>query len=185
MDDILTGVYPIICDNQRTGELTVSREGAFYVFEAAAEMRDGLLRLSVYGSDGEGYLGVMQPEGGALTLKRRLSRAALKSFPSRIAFAAPSGSALPAPSDAGECSEPESPPPESGNAPLKFCANPCSLFSDALEKSAFGGVRRARAKESGGVVALYVPKTEASRLGLKGVREGDYEVFFIKDGRLM
>lgn len=70
-----------------------------------------MLRLSVYGGGREGYLGVMSPAGdGRVALRRSLSRAALRGFPERIEYAAPSGEAAPAP-------KPEKPAPEPVSEP--------------------------------------------------------------------
>ena len=46
---------------------------------------------NVYGGGKEGYLGVMTPENGVLTLHRRLTRAALAAFPAEIELAAEAG----------------------------------------------------------------------------------------------
>ena len=81
------------------------------VFEAEAADPGGVLRLSVYGGGREGYLGVMSPAGeGRVALRRSLSRAALRGFPERIEYAAPSGEAAAAP-------EPEKPAPEPVSEP--------------------------------------------------------------------
>lgn len=84
MENEITGIYPIIFDGIKAGELTVAREGLFWIFDAKCEMRDEVVRLSVFGNDGEGYLGVMEPNGPVLTLKKKLSRSSLASFPKTI-----------------------------------------------------------------------------------------------------
>lgn len=84
MDIELTGTYPIIIDGRETGEVSVTREGLFWCFNAKSEMLQDIVRLSVFGEDGEGYLGVMSPENDALTLHKKLSRTALSSFPKSI-----------------------------------------------------------------------------------------------------
>ncbi|MEG1191096.1 MAG: hypothetical protein RSD48_06615 [Oscillospiraceae bacterium] len=91
MDKELTGTYPIVFDGSPAGELTVSRDGLFLNFDAYAVSRTELVRLSVYGLGGEGYLGVMEPRGDALTLHKKLSRAALYHFPDSITHAGFSG----------------------------------------------------------------------------------------------
>ena len=84
-------------------------EGSWPVMFGGREI--GSLRLSVYGGGREGYLGVMSPAGeGRVALRRSLSRAALRGFPERIEYAAPSGEAAPAP-------EPEKPAPEPVSEP--------------------------------------------------------------------
>lgn len=95
MDIELTGNYPIMIDGRKTGELRVSRDGLFWDFRAESGMLDGLVRLSVYGEDGEGYLGVMAPEGDGLYLEKKLSRSALANFPKSIEHAGRSGGTEP------------------------------------------------------------------------------------------
>ena len=83
--------YPILLSGERAGSLTVSAEGLFTRFVARCSDPGGVVRLSVYGGGREGYLGVMEPEGGQLYLERRLSRAAMVSFPETIEFASEAG----------------------------------------------------------------------------------------------
>ena len=83
--------YPIIIDSRTAGTLTVTPAGLTTEFLARCADPGRLIRLSVYGEGGEGYLGVMEPMGGALTLCRRLSRAAMALFPERIDYAAEAG----------------------------------------------------------------------------------------------
>lgn len=83
--------YPIMLGGGEAGRLSVSAEGLFTVYEAMIPGRQELLRLSVYGGGMEGYLGVMQPRGGGLYLRRRMSRAQAKAMPPRPEYAAPSG----------------------------------------------------------------------------------------------
>ena len=78
---------PIILDGQECGVLELRRDGPFTLFEARCEHRPELTRLWVFGGGKRGYLGVMQPEGEGLALRRRLSRAAMRSFPDRIEYA--------------------------------------------------------------------------------------------------
>lgn len=102
MDIDIAGSYPIILDGETTGELTVSREGLFWCFEARSEGRGELVRLSVYGEGQEGYLGIMEPFGEMLRLTKKLSRAALRDFPSRISHAGQAGESEDAPPPARE-----------------------------------------------------------------------------------
>lgn len=81
-------VYPIIIGGEDVGWLTVSSEGLFTIFEAEAKA-EGLVRLAVFGGGDAAYLGVMQPWNGGLYLRRRFSRAEMKSFPREIEYAAP------------------------------------------------------------------------------------------------
>ena len=85
------GKLPIIIDGELCGAVEVSRRGGMTVFSARCRMLDGLLRLSVYGSGGEGYLGVMAPAGGELRLERSLSRTAMRGFPEQADFASRAG----------------------------------------------------------------------------------------------
>lgn len=87
MDIEITGNYPIILDGEAVGELTVTREGLFWSFEAKCELRNEIVRLSVYGDGKEGYLGIMEPFGDMLKLNRKLSRSALRDFPEKITHA--------------------------------------------------------------------------------------------------
>ncbi len=78
---------PIILNGRESGALELRRDGPFTLFEARCERQEGLTRLWVFGGGRRGYLGVMQPENGGLTLRRRLSRAAMRTFPDRIEYA--------------------------------------------------------------------------------------------------
>lgn len=81
---------PIILDGREAGHLTITPMGLVTVFEALCEDTGKVLRLSVYG-ESEGYLGVMAPRGGKLYLKKNLSRASMRGFPSQITHAGPAG----------------------------------------------------------------------------------------------
>ncbi len=91
MEIEISGNYPIILDGETTGELTVTREGLFWSFEAKCEMRDEIVRLSVYGDGKEGYLGIMEPFGDMLRLTKKFSRSALSEFPISISHAGQKG----------------------------------------------------------------------------------------------
>ena len=107
----MEGSWPVMFGGREIGSLRAHERGAMTVFEAEAADPGGVLRLSVYGGGREGYLGVMSPAGeGRVALRRSLSRAALRGFPERIEYAAPSGEAAPAP-------EPEKPVPEPASEP--------------------------------------------------------------------
>ena len=79
--------YPIIHDGRRIGVLETRREGAYTRFEARCAFLPGIRRLFLYGGGRSAALGVMQPEGGALVLRRRFSRAAMRAFPAPIEYA--------------------------------------------------------------------------------------------------
>lgn len=93
MDGVIkmSETYPVLINGEKKGMLTVSREGLTTRFDAKCEDPGTLVRLSVYGGGKEGYLGVMTPENGVLTLHRRLTRAALAAFPAEIELAAEAG----------------------------------------------------------------------------------------------
>ncbi len=78
---------PILIDGVRRGTLEMRREGAYLRFEARCALLPGLRRLYVRGGGKSACLGVMQPEGGALVLRRRLSRAERSGFPDPIEYA--------------------------------------------------------------------------------------------------
>ena len=87
----MEGKYPIMIDDALAGTLEVTKKGAMTVFDARCKGTDKLLRLSVYGDDGEGYLGVMVPEGGEMRLRRSMSPLSMKGFPEEIVAAGPAG----------------------------------------------------------------------------------------------
>ena len=104
----MSETYPVLINGEKKGTLTVSREGLTTRFDAKCEDPGTLVRLSVYGGGKEGYLGVMTPENGVLTLHRRLTRAALAAFPAEIELAAEAGRNTSAPERR----------PESGQTPV-------------------------------------------------------------------
>ncbi len=83
--------YPLILDGRQAGEVTVTRAGGWTVFRARCTGASGIVRISVYGGGREGYLGVLAPEEDAMTLCRRMSRSALRDFPSPIEYAGRAG----------------------------------------------------------------------------------------------
>lgn len=109
------GVYPLLLDGERAGEVRVSAEGAWTVFSVDCAMRPGIVRVSVYGAGREGYLGVLAPEGDRLTLCRRLSPGSLRDFPGQIEYAGRAGQPTAAPEPEPACAmpapEPEPPVP--------------------------------------------------------------------------
>ena len=80
--------YPIYVDGDKRGELRVYTEGLMTVFDARCDNAKGLVKLYAFGTEGKAYLGTMQPQDGGLRLIRRLSRAALRSFPKKLEYAA-------------------------------------------------------------------------------------------------
>lgn len=90
---VILETYAIVIEGHRAGTLSVERKGLLTVFDGTAQDTGELVRLSVYGGGREGYLGVMTPDGGALHLRRALSKAALRDFPAEIEYAGASGGA--------------------------------------------------------------------------------------------
>ena len=69
----MEGSWPIILEGVDCGRVTASREGAYTVFTAEATYAGDLVRISLYGSGREGYLGILAPDGsgdGILRLRR-------------------------------------------------------------------------------------------------------------------
>ncbi len=93
MDEVLfmTETYPLILNSETVGTLQVTKQGLLTEFRARCADPGQLVRLSVFGEGKEGYLGVMEPEGGELHLCRRLSRAAMEGFPEHISYASLAG----------------------------------------------------------------------------------------------
>ena len=87
----MTGEYPVILDGTKAGNLNISKQGVKFIFDAFCPDTDKLIRLSVYGDSGEGYLGVMQPDNGGMRLHREMSKNSLLQFPRDIKYAARSG----------------------------------------------------------------------------------------------
>lgn len=106
--------YPIVLAGTRVGTLKVEQKGLLTVFDASATDNGEMLRISVYGEEGEGYLGVMRPENGVLRLVRRFSRAAMAQFPRVIDYAAPAGEGFRA--DNSACPAEPQARPEGGEA---------------------------------------------------------------------
>lgn len=190
MDYELTGCYPIILDGSEKGTVTVNREGLFWHFEAKCEMRDELLRLSVYGGGSEGYLGVLEPLNGELRLTKMLSKNSLAGFPETISYATRAGEAPPVnayieDSDVSpqekentpeyECDSPpedDKPPPSVCSLPpahisdnlWQHCPIPCSLFSDLGAKTLCGNISGALMKRDKDGILLAIPERAVHKL---------------------
>ena len=89
--------HPILVDGEKRGELTVSREGLYTVFEAKLPDSGDLTRLWIAGEGRSAYLGIMEPKGGELYLRRRLSAAELRKLPENIEYACTAEPAIEAP----------------------------------------------------------------------------------------
>lgn len=84
---------PVILAGEEQGSLTIEQQGLLTEFSARCADPGRLVRLSVYGGGREGYLGVMVPENGELTLCKHLSRRAVADFPEKLEYAAEAGMA--------------------------------------------------------------------------------------------
>ena len=76
--------YPLLLGGERAGTLRIEQQGLYACMEVRAGAREGLLRIWVQGGGREAYLGILQPEGEGLYLRRRLSRRELADFPQVI-----------------------------------------------------------------------------------------------------
>lgn len=76
--------YPLLLGGERAGTLRIEQQGLYTCMEVRAGAREGLLRIWVQGGGREAYLGILQPEGEGLYLRRRLSRRELADFPQVI-----------------------------------------------------------------------------------------------------
>lgn len=77
--------YPLLINGKEAGRLRVSGEGLYTVFEAECEGKsDGLIRLWVHGQEGSAYLGIPEPVGSGMYLRKRLTRTELEAFPKNI-----------------------------------------------------------------------------------------------------
>ncbi len=76
---------PLIIGGEKRGLLRVTQSGLYTVIEAELDGGAGtLVRLWAHGGGRSAYLGVMQPRGAGLWLRRRLSRNELRAFPDPI-----------------------------------------------------------------------------------------------------
>ena len=123
----MEGTYPLLLDGAQAGEVRVSAQGGWTVFEVQCAMVSGIVRVSVYGEGKEGYLGVLAPEGEGLALRRKLSRSELHAFPAAIEYAGRAGAPVATPSPAPDApvgrepmaagAPPVEPPPEPETPP--------------------------------------------------------------------
>ena len=90
----MEGTYPVVIDGELVGKLSVRTEGGRTSFDISTVMLEGIVRVSVYGTDKEGYLGVLIPENGGLGLHKKFSRTQLRDFPTKIDAAERAGNRL-------------------------------------------------------------------------------------------
>jgi len=81
----------VLLDGRQAGTLTVSAEGDKVLFDAFCPGTTALVRLSAWGAGQELYLGVMQPEGGGLRLRRALRRREIPFSPEKLTHASRRG----------------------------------------------------------------------------------------------
>ena len=190
------GVYPLLLDGERAGELRVSAEGAWTVFRVDCAMRPGIVRVSVYGAGREGYLGVLAPEGERLTLCRRLSPSALREFPAQIEYAAAAGQPIEIDDSAAPPEEPPeeaeaagrgepAPPPEPKAPPEEKDATPPGLEDLYWYASPDGALVCFDGTENLLALPLGDARIPAAD-GRKRTIEGrEYMVFRTRDGRIV
>lgn len=193
----MSETYPVLINGEKKGTLTVSCEGLTTRFDAKCEDPGTLVRLSVYGGGKEGYLGVMTPENGVLTLHRRLTRAALAAFPAEIELAAEAGRNTSAP----ECR------PETGQTPEKRAETAAPVQTTPAQPVAMQNTAPKPRERAGDIVwrdagdgSLYtVYKNQPYRAipmaawGLptermvekRTIHGVEYAIFALKDGRIL
>ena len=180
MEIELTGSYPILLNRAEAGTLTVVQDGLFWGFDAKCAMQKELVRLSVFGEGGEGYLGIMEPCGDSLVLTKRLSRASLAGFPPTITYAGvheEADSVIDAPqrteivtlsADDAPLDENKPPPQQRISPPNSFvwrpCPCPCALVSGFAEKSALGSVHGSFFAQDGEKTYIAVPVEAAAAM---------------------
>lgn len=70
---------PLYCGGREAGELRAAEEGVYVTFHALCRPTEpALLRAYVIGQQGELRLGVLAPENGAFTIRRRFSKNAVR-----------------------------------------------------------------------------------------------------------
>ena len=193
--------YPLILDGREAGEVRVTREGGWTVFEAVCAAAEGVVRISVYGEGREGYLGVLTPDGEGLSLSRRFSRSALTGFPARIEYAARAGmpceappepeppeAEAPAPSPESEAPAPqhEEAPPEPDPEPQRQEQTPPGLEDVYWYASPDGALVCFDGEHNLIALPLGDARIPEGPGGWPKTVEGrDYIVFRTKDGRLL
>lgn len=198
----MSETYPVLINGEKKGTLAVSREGLTTRFDAKCEDPGTLVRLSVYGSGREGYLGVMTPENGVLTLHRKLTRAALAAFPVEIEFAAEAGRNTSAPErrpEGGQTPEKraETAPAQSAPAPAAPKPNAAPVQGNAPRPRERAGDIVWRDAGDGSLYTVYknqpyraIPMAAwglpTERMVEKRVINGvEYAIFALKDGRIL
>ena len=78
--------YPLMINGKRSGSFTMERRGLYTYMEAWSESAPELTRLWMHGEGRSAYLGLMQPSGGGMLLRKRLSRSELEAYPQTPAY---------------------------------------------------------------------------------------------------
>ena len=186
----MSETYPVLINGEKKGTLTVSREGLTTRFDAKCEDPGTLVRLSVYGGGREGYLGVMTPENGVLTLHRKLTRAALAAFPAEIEFAAEAGRKSAAPEQKPENGQTPEKRPETAPAqaaPVPLAPKPRERTGDVLWRDAGDGslytVYKNQPYRAIPMAAWGLPTERmVEKRTINGV---EYAIFALKDGKIV
>lgn len=66
--------YPMLVGGQAAGELTVQTESLYTVFDVSVPLRDGLWCVWAVGEQGTLRIGIPEPVGNRLRIRRRFSR---------------------------------------------------------------------------------------------------------------
>ena len=78
---------PIYIEGKALGRLEIRAQGLYTLFEAQLPRLEGLRRLYLAGGGERACLGVLQPEGERLVLRRRLSRLEREKLPKTPEYA--------------------------------------------------------------------------------------------------
>lgn len=193
----MSETYPVLLCGEKKGTLAVSREGLTTRFDAKCEDPGTLVRLSVYGGGREGYLGVMTPENGVLTLHRRLTRAALAAFPAEIEFAAEAGRKSAAPERRPESERPPEKRAETAAPVQTTPTQPVAMQNTAPKPRERAGDIVWRDAGDGSLYTVYknqpyraIPMAAwglpTERMVEKRTIHGvEYAIFALKDGRIL
>ena len=193
----MSETYPVLINGEKKGTLAVSREGLTTRFDAKCEDPGTLVRLSVYGGGREGYLGVMTPENGVLTLHRRLTRAALAAFPAEIEFAAEAGRKSAAPERRPENERPPEKRAETAAPVQTTPTQPVAMQNTAPKPRERAGDIVWRDAGDGSLYTVYknqpyraIPMAAwglpTERMVEKRTIHGvEYAIFALKDGRIL
>ena len=193
----MSETYPVLLCGEKKGTLTVSREGLTTRFDAKCEDPGTLVRLSVYGGGKEGYLGVMTPENGVLTLHRRLTRAGMAQFPTEIELAAEAGRNTSAPERRPESERPPEKRAETAAPVQTTPAQPVAMQNTAPKPRERAGDIVWRDAGDGSLYTVYknqpyraIPMAAwglpTERMVEKRTIHGvEYAIFALKDGRIL